>query len=99
MNYKEFIDDLNNGKIRKIKFSVQNYNHYRSCGIERFDCKSIVCDKEISIDTVEVKLTSDNSEIYRFIGKFKEDFKLFKIGKQTYTLKQIWDKITITEIE
>lgn len=98
MTYKKFVEELNSRKISKIKFFVQDYNHYKSCSIEHYDSRSILMGK-ISIDTVEVKLTNDNSEIYRFYGAFREDFKLFKIGKLTYTLKQMWDKITITEIE
>lgn len=98
MTYEEFIQNLNSRKISKIKFFVQDYNHYKSCSIEHYDSKSIFMGREITFDTVEVRLTNDNSEVYRFSETFKEDFKLFKIGKQTYTLKQMWDKITITEV-
>lgn len=99
MTYEEFINNLNSRQINKIKFFIQEYSHYKSCSIEHYDSKSIFMGREISIDTIEVKLTSDNSEIYRYYKRFREDFKLFKIGKQTYTLKQMWDKITITDIE
>lgn len=99
MTYNEFIDNINNKKIYKITFYVQDYNHYNNCSIKRYDCKTEIWGKEIFFDTVEVKLTNDTSEIYRFLEKFKEDFKLFKIGKQKYTLKQMWNKITITDIE
>lgn len=99
MTYEEFINNINSRKINKIKFLVQNYSHYKTCSIEHYDNKSIFMGREISIDTIEVSLTNDTSEIYRFYKRFREDFKLFKIGKLTYTLKQMWNRITITEIE
>lgn len=99
MTYNEFIDGINSKKICKVDFSVRDYSHYKRCCIQRYDRKCIMFGKELTFDTVEVRLTNDTSELYRFYKRLKEDFKFFKIGNQTYTLKQIWDRLTITEIE
>lgn len=99
MSYEEFIKDINSGKIGKVKFSVQDYNHYRSCTIERCDRKIVIMGREVILKNIKVRLTNDNSELYNFYKTFNEDMKLFKIGKQKFTLKQMWNRITITEIE
>ena len=37
MEYKEFIDGINDPKmIKQIDFYIQGYNHYRKCSIGRY---------------------------------------------------------------
>ena len=37
MEYKEFIDGINDSKIiKQIDFYIQGYNHYRKCSIGRY---------------------------------------------------------------
>lgn len=98
MTYNEFINELNIGNIKQIKFFVKNYNHCKDCSIKKYSDIIIFRGKQIAVPTIECKLTSDNSEIHNFIDKFDEGRKLFKIKGITYTLKQLWDKIEITDI-
>ena len=88
-SYKEIIEGLNNSKIIKVSFFIEDYSHYKSCRIYRA-YEPVTC--------LKVELTKDSSEHISF-WKFKEDFKLFNFGKKgKFTLKQIWDKVCITEI-
>lgn len=98
MNYNEFISGINDGSIKQIKFYIKNYNHYRNCTIRSYIDIFVFRGRQVQIPTIECKLTEDGSELYRFTDQIKEDFKLFKMRGMTYTLKQIWDRIVITEI-
>ena len=97
ISYDNFIKDFNDKKIKKIIFSVDNYNHYKHCEIEvEIHKYSNSCVEHY--DTV-VRLVSDNSETVRYEYPFNWSTKLFKLGKnKTYTLKQIWECITIDRI-
>lgn len=96
-NYEEFINDLNNGKIESILFSIQNYSHYKNCSIKR--CIDITYNKKQLI-SIKVKLVKDDSETVSFYKKFNENYKLFKFGRKgSFTLKQLWDKIVILDIK
>ena len=62
-------------------------------------CIDIVSNKK-QIIRIEVKLTKDDSEIISFYNSFKEDYKLFKLGRgRTLTLKQIWNDVQISYID
>lgn len=89
--YGKIIDDLQKGIIRKISFSVQGYGHYKNC--------SIVCEDAITKSGKIITVTLAKDECCTFYGSFNENEKLFRIkGKGSFTLKEMWDKIQITEV-
>lgn len=91
-SYTKVIEDLNSGKIKKIVFDVKGYAHYNHCEI------SNIYDK-LDIKRILIKPVDDNSETVAFYKTFKEDYKIFKMGRKgTFTLKQMWNDIEITEI-
>ena len=95
-SYKEVIDGINNGTIKQVHFCVNNYPHYKNCIITRTDHK-IYNGKLIT--QIDVSLTNDSSEKISFLDTFKEDVKLFNIGKKgKFTIKQLWSEIAILEI-
>ncbi len=88
-DYKDIIQKLNAFEIIKLCFYVDGYAHYRNCTFKKVE-EPILC--------IQIELTNDNFEKIRF-RKFIEDFKLFNFGRKgNFTLKQIWDKVRITEI-
>ena len=96
LSYSQFIDDINSGKIKRAVFRVKDYAHYKHCAIER---RGLFPDSE-TLDWIEVKLTSDNSENYLFSKKFEERRVLFDMKRKgRYTLKRIWEKIEFISIE
>ena len=95
-SYENVIDGLNHGEIKQICFSVNNYAHYKNCIITRVDD---MIDNGKTITRIEVVLTKDSSEKVSFFKTFKEDHKLFNLGKRgRFTLKQLWPEITISNI-
>lgn len=100
MEYKEFIDGINDSKIiKQIDFYIQRYNHYRKCSIGRYIEKIRGINKVIDF-RITCILTQDHSEDVSFAFKFKEDYKLFNFGsKGKFTLKEVWDKVVITNVE
>ena len=98
MEYQEFVDGINKGTIQKVSFSVQGYAHYRNCVIES---KCMINSNGVNIGKIiSVHLTPDGSERKGFLDDIDEKTKLFHIkGKGTFTLKQMWDRITINSIE
>lgn len=96
-NYRDIIDELNNGKISKISFSINNYPHYQYCTIFRV-IDTLPSKKNIV--RVVVNPTVDNSEMISFYKTFKEGYKIFDLGTiGKFTLKQLWDDIQILNIE
>lgn len=94
--YEKIIEALNNGEIKQIRFMVNNYFHYRDCVIERMIDSP--CEGKHFI-RIAVKLTPDGSEMVSFLNTFNENYKLFHLGRKgSFTLKQLWPKITILEI-
>ncbi|MCM1043147.1 MAG: hypothetical protein NC350_02925 [Corallococcus sp.] len=97
MEYKEFIDGINNRNgIKQIDFYVKDYPHYRSCSIGRY----IDVLGGVEFDgRITCTLTKDSERI-SFWDKFDENCKIFdfkgKGGKKT--LKECWSKIVITDI-
>lgn len=91
-SYENVIKDLNSGKIKKMVFAVKGYSHYDHCEISNdYD--------KLDIKWVVVRPVADNSETVAFFKTFKEDCKLFKMGRRgTFTLKQLWNDIEIKEI-
>ncbi|MDE7168479.1 MAG: hypothetical protein K2O28_06520 [Clostridia bacterium] len=105
LSYQQFIDDINSGKIIKAVFQVKDYAHYRCCSIERI---VDIFPNGNSMVRIDVKLAKsyyvgEYGHIvghFGFFGKFKEDRKLFKMGRNgTFTLKQMWDRIEFTSID
>lgn len=95
-NYEEIINNLNDGKIESIIFSVNGYTHYRNCIIRR--CVDNVYNDKCIV-RIEVKLVKDGSETVSFYKHFKEDYKLFRFGKKgSFTLKQVWNDIQILQV-
>lgn len=96
MLYVNFIDQLNSYKIRAVQFSIDGFAHYSKCKIYH-QVDTIRKGKEISL--IVCQLTADEYEKVSFLKKFDEGYKLFNFGRKgKFTLKQIWDKVRITEI-
>ena len=95
--YEEFMRLLNAGKIKEVNFYIKDYAHYKNCSIT---VKPEVYRSGNCINSVIVKLTNDSSEEVSFFQKFNEKFKLFDFGRnRRFTLKQVWDKVVISNIE
>lgn len=95
-NYKELIDGLNGGRIKFIRFCVNNYSHYKNCTITRTEQK-LPNGKLFFL--IEVTLTQDFREKISFLDSFEENTKLFSMGRKgKFTLKQLWSQITVLEI-
>ncbi len=95
-SYDDIVNGLNAGIIKAFIFSVSNYPHYKKCSISHF---TDVISTDRNISRIEVKLTDDNSETISFIKNFKDDYKIFKMGRKgTFTLRQMWPKIQVLEI-
>lgn len=91
LTYRQFIDGLNEGRIIKAVFQVENYNHYRYCTIER--------KKGYSDFYFDLFLTKDRSEHMIFCTKFGENHRIFDFGRKgKYTLEYLWDRIKFIEI-
>ena len=89
-SYQEIINELNKFKIIKLSFFIEGYSHYKNCIIYKIEDPTLC---------MQIELTKDNSEKIKF-RKFVEDYKLFNFGRKgKFTLKQVWDKVCITEIE
>ena len=97
MSYEQFIEDINSKKIKQIDFYVDGYAHYHHCSIGRY--KETFFGRECDY-RITCILTQDHSEDVSFIDTFNEDYKLFDFGRKgKFTLKDIWDKIVITNVE
>ena len=97
MEYRDFVDGLNSGKIIKAVFSVQGYSHYRNCVVES---KLNNPGNNDSGKSMWFYLTPDGYEKTGFLNTMKEKTKLFRIKNGgTYTLLQMWDKIDIQFVE
>lgn len=97
IDYNELITKLENGNIRGVKFSIKDYSHYRKCSIYR---KNVTLDNGNEVNMVCVDPVTDLSESVCFYRKFNEPYKLFNLGKnKKYTLKQIWNRVQIIEID
>lgn len=96
-SYNDIIKDLNVGNIKEIIFSIKNYAHYNNCVIS---FKEDFISPYSKIARIECRLVKDGSEIVSFLPPFKEEYKLFKLGRKgSYSLKQIWDSVEIKQIK
>ena len=101
LEYNDFIEGINNPyKIKQIDFYVDGYSHYRNCSIGRYINKTTFKGKTFATNyRITCILTKDHSEDVSFAFTFKENRKLFNFGKKgRFTLKDVWDKIVITNI-
>jgi hypothetical protein len=97
MEFRDFVDGINSGKITKVIFSIKNYSHYKNCVVES---KLTDPSKFNSAKIIWFHLTPDGYEKKGFMNKIKENEKLFKIkNKGTFSLMQIWDKVDIHFVE
>lgn len=97
MLYEMFLEKFNSYEIKSVKFKVEGYAHYNNCCLFH-QIDTINLNKKIHI--IVCKLTNDEYEKVSFLNKFNEEFKLFDFGRKgKFTLKQIWDKVCITEIK
>ena len=93
MTYENFINELNNKKIKKIEFYIEGYSHYNNCSIEYFNTKFFG-------DLITCNLTKDSSEKVSFFKTFNEKEKLFRFGsKGKFTLKEVWSRVVVKNIE
>ncbi len=102
MTYDEFIKGINDpNEIKQIDFYVEGYTHFNKCSIGRYIDKVRVRGiKKTVAWRITCILTKDHTEDVSFFKTFEEDYKLFNFGsKGKYTLKDVWDKIVITNIE
>ena len=95
-SYEELINNLNSGAITGFYFRVNGYAHYKKCSIFRkYDRTS----NDKTLTRIEVNLTADGTEMHSFLKIFQDNFKLFNMGRKgKFTLKQLWDHITILEV-
>ena len=95
-SYEYIINNLNEGIIESVVFSVKNYSHYKKCKISRI---IDINGNNKQFIRIEVKLVEDNTETISFCEKFKNDYKLFKLGRKgSFSLNQIWENIEILQI-
>ena len=98
MEYNEFLQGINSGKINKLVFSVNGYSHYKECVIES---KIIHFGDNSQIRVIDVLLTRDHAERVCFFEKYNEKYKLFKFKNKggRVTLKDVWERLSIIKIE
>ena len=96
LDYFKAIEQVENGEIFEITFSIKNYTHYRLCKLYR---ETDVFKNGNELNRICIEPVTDKTESVCFLNKFKQSYKLFSLGNgKKYTLKQIWDRITILEI-
>ena len=97
MEYEEFINLINGDRFSYALFEVSGYAHYKHCEIRKFKPSYLGGDHKI----VDVSLSNRSSEKVSFLDTFKEEYKLFFLGRKlgTQTLKQVWNRIVIHEIK
>ncbi|MCH5154094.1 MAG: hypothetical protein J1F71_02665 [Clostridiales bacterium] len=99
LSYQQFIDGINNCKIVKAVFLIEEYAHYKNCVIERATDIIDNGKSTVHINYISVKLSND-SEHFSFLKEFDEDLKLFDMKRKgKFTLKQMWDRIKFITIE
>ncbi len=95
--YEELIELINSHSISKVQFKVKDYSHYNNC---KFIIKEDTFNSKNGVFLIDIILTKDGSENICFYDKFKEDYKLFYLGKLgSFTLKQLWNRVEIINIE
>ena len=102
LKYEDFIKGINRdtGNIKQINFYIEGYPHYHDCSIGRYIKKVRVHERIVTLTgRITCILTKDHSEDVSFYRAFKEDRKIFDFGRKgRYTLKDVWDKVVITNI-
>ena len=99
LSYRQFVDEINNGKIIKAVFQIENYPHYNNCLIERAIDNFNIGKSTAPFDYISVRLTKD-SEHFSFGNAFNEKIKLFDMKlKGKFTLEQMWNRIKFIKID
>jgi hypothetical protein len=89
LDYIKAIEQIENGEIFEIIFSINNYTHYRLCKLYR---ETDVIKNGNELNRICIDPVPDKTESVCFLSKFS-------LGKgKKYTLRQIWDRITILDI-
>ncbi|MCH5152110.1 MAG: hypothetical protein J1F65_05595 [Clostridiales bacterium] len=97
IEYDRFINEINSGIITEIYFAVKDYAHYKNCSIKRV-IDTLPSGRQLVL--IKVCLTADGVYDVSFLNTFKENTKLFQMGRKgTFTLKQMWNKIYIHDIK
>lgn len=103
LKYEDFIKGINRdtGNIKQISFYIEGYPHYHDCSIGRYIKKVKVRERIVTLTGwIRCILTKYHSEDVSFYRTFKEDRKIFDFGRKgRYTLKDVWDKVVITDIQ
>ena len=103
LKYEDFIKGISRdtGNIKQINFYIKGYPHYYDCSIGRYIKKVRVHERIVTLTgRITCILTKDHSEVVSFYRTFKEDRKIFDFGRKgRYTLKDVWDKVVITDIQ
>ena len=93
--YDEFIQLLNSDGFSCVIFEIEGYAHYRNCVIKKVHRPILNGAAEF-----DVILSNDPNERIWFFKTFNEKCKLFYFGRnRSFTLKQIWDRVVIREIQ
>ena len=94
MQYKEFIDEINAGRIAKAVLCVQGYAHYKDVVFSCNPCHFAPYGVEIFVRPV-----ADGTEDMVFYHRYDETSPLVRIkGRGQLTLKQIWQEVSVKEI-
>ena len=97
LTYKDFMKLIKQKRLFLMQFHIKGYNHYNSCVI-RTSYDNV--NSNLKIYLINCILTKDKTEIVSFFNNFKEDYKLFKFGKEgNCSLRMAWNKIEIDAIE
>ena len=90
---EQIVDGINGGRMRKVCFAVIGYGHYANCVIERLpsDMPDVV--------VVDARLTPDGKESATFFRRFNPDEKLFTVQGVRYSLRQLWKRIEVKNVE
>jgi len=96
LDYIKAIEQIENGEIFEIIFSINNYTHYKLCKLYR---ETDVLNNGNELNRICIDPVPDKTESVCFLNKYNQSYKLFSLGRdKKYTLKQIWDRITILDI-
>lgn len=93
--YRDFVNHLNQGDFKFVRFCVEGYGHYRDCRIE----VDLGDPRNPSVACIAFLLTPDGKERCYFHGPFNEGEKIFHLGKEgNLTLQLVWKRVKILEL-
>ncbi len=96
LEYKNMMNLLEEGQIHEVSFHITDYAHYKSCKLFR---NVDVLHNGNELIMICIDPVPDKSESVCFYKKYDHTYKVFNLGKnKKYSLKQIWDRVGIKEI-